>query len=554
MESPAYAKPGSPAREAPDQANSKQAAMLDGMRKAAQGGVGKFIMTIVMGLIIVSFVIWGVGDMLRGFTSNKVATVGSTTITAQQFSNEQQSELYRLQRQLRQALTPQQAKAFGLDQQVLERLIDEAAFDERARALGLAVSDQTIADATRDDPSLKGADGQFNRAAFEQALSNMGLSERGYLAERRQFYLRQQIQYALVAGLDAPKALTDALAAAKNETRDIAYFTLSPAAAGDIPPPSDDALKSFFNERKAGWRAPEYRSFDLLDVSPAALAKPDAVSDDDAHAQYEKDKAARYTIAEKRKLQQIVFPTEAEANEAEAKLKAGTSFEDIAKARHLSDADLDIGETTKEGAFDPDIGEAAFSVPPGGVTAPVKGKFGYTIVHVVLVTPGSVKPFAEVEPAIKQEIAAARASDSVQGLHDKIEDAKSQGRNIADAAKAAGLEARSFVAVDREGKTPDGADAGVPEKNLVLPAVFASDVGVDDEAIPTKDHGYVWFSVTKVDPAHDRTFEEVKDKVAEAWRKQEIDKRLADKAAELVKQLDAGGDIAEIAKSVGAEV
>ena len=42
--------------------------MLESMRNAAQGVVGKAIMTVVMGLIIVSFVIWGVGDMLRGFT------------------------------------------------------------------------------------------------------------------------------------------------------------------------------------------------------------------------------------------------------------------------------------------------------------------------------------------------------------------------------------------------------------------------------------------------------------------------------------------------------
>ncbi len=50
--------------------------MLEAIRKGAQGVVGKAIMTVVMGLIIVSFVIWGVGDMLRGFTASTVASVG----------------------------------------------------------------------------------------------------------------------------------------------------------------------------------------------------------------------------------------------------------------------------------------------------------------------------------------------------------------------------------------------------------------------------------------------------------------------------------------------
>jgi peptidyl-prolyl cis-trans isomerase D len=527
--------------------------MLDGMRKAAQGPIGKLVMTIVMGLIIVSFVIWGVGDMLRGFTSNKVATIGSTTITAQQFSNELQSELYRLQRQIRQPLTPQQARALGLDAQVLDRLVDEAAFNERARGMGLAISDSTIAAMVRDDPRLKGSDGKFDRNRFDAELRDAGLSERGFFAEQRGFYLRQQIQYALVDGLAAPKALTDALDAAKNQTREVAYFVLPPAAAGDIPPPSDEVLKSFFNDNKAAWRAPEYRSFDALVVTPASLAKPEEVSEDDAKAQYQKD-LAKYTTPEKRKLQQIVFTSEADANEAEAKIKAGGTFDDIAKARNLSDADLDIGDVTKDGAFDPAIGEAAFVLPQGGVSAPIKGPFGYTIVRVVSITPGSVKGFAEVEPEIKQQVAAARAADQVQALHDKIEDAKAQGRSVADAAKAAGLDARAFVGVDRQGLNAAGASADVPNKDVLLPAVFASDVGVDDEAISTKDRGYIWFSVTKVDPAHDRTFDEVKDKVAEVWRKQEIAKRLTDKAADFVKQLDAGGDVAELAKSATTEV
>ena len=528
--------------------------MLDGMRKATQGAIGKFVMTIVMGLIIVSFVIWGVGDMLRGFSSTTVAKVGGTTISQQQYQNELQTSLYRLQRQLRQALTPQQARAFGLDAQVLDRLVDEAAFNERAKALGLNISDATIAEALRNDPGLKTADGQFDRVKFDSYLRDQGLSERGFFAERRDFYLRGQIQYALVNGLTPPKSLVDALQATRSQTREIAYFQLPPAAAGEISPASDETLKTYFADHKAQWRAPELRSFDELVVTPSTLAKPDSVTDDEAQAQYEKDKDSKYTVAEKRKLQQIVIQNEAEANEADAKIKGGLSFEDLAKARNLGAADIDLGETTKAGAFDAAIGEAAFALPEGGVSGPIKGPFGFTLVHVVGITPGSVKPFEAVKDAVKQQIATGHASEQVQALHDKIEDAKASGKSVADAAKAAGLEARSYANVDRQGRNADGQDAGVAAKELVLPAVFASDVGVDDEALSTKDKGYVWFAVTKIEPAHDRTFEDVKDKVAESWRLDEIAKRLTSKAEETIKTLDAGGDIAELAKQAGAEV
>ncbi len=528
--------------------------MLESMRKASQGAIGKLVMTVVMGLIIISFVVWGVGDMLRGFTSSTVAKVGATNISAQQYQNELQSELYSLQRQLRQALTPAQARAFHLDAQVLDRLVDQAAVDERARALGLAMSDGAIAEAVRSDPRLKGVNGEFDRNKFESYLRDAGLSENGFIAQQRDVYLRQQIQYSLVDGLAAPRALVDALEATRNETREIAYFTLPPAAGGDLPPPSDEALKSYFEAHKAAWRAPEYRSFDALVVTPSSLAKPGDVGDDEARKQYDKDRDAKYAVAEKRKLQQIVFPSEAEAQEADAKIKAGTSYDDLAKARHLADADLDLGELTKTGAFDPAIADAAFALAQGGVSGPIKGQFGYVLVRVVSITAGSVKPFEEVAPAIKQALAAGRASESVTALHDKIEDAKAAGKSVGEAAKAAGLEVKSYLAVDRQGQNAAGASADVPAKELLLPAVFASDIGVDDEAIPTKDRGYIWFSVTRIDPAHDRAFDDVKDKVAQAWRRQETDKRLADSGADLVKKLDAGGDVAELAKSVNAEV
>ena len=92
--------------------------MLESMRNAAQGVVGKAIMTVVMGLIIVSFVIWGVGDMLRGFTSSTVASVGSQKISAQDYHSAYQRIMQQYQRRLRQPFTNEQARAIGLDREV----------------------------------------------------------------------------------------------------------------------------------------------------------------------------------------------------------------------------------------------------------------------------------------------------------------------------------------------------------------------------------------------------------------------------------------------------
>ena len=129
----------------------------------------------------------------------------------------------------------------------------------------------------------------------------------------------------------------------------------------------------------------------------------------------------------------------------------------------------------------------------------VKGQFGYVLCGRSPITPGSVKPYEEVASAIKQEIAAARASRSGRRA--------CTTRSRTRAATASRWRSRQvrrprrarLPGVDREGKTAAGAPADVFDKAQVLPAVFASDVGVDDEPLATKDGGYVWFSVTKVD-------------------------------------------------------
>jgi peptidyl-prolyl cis-trans isomerase D len=530
--------------------------MLEAIRKAAQGGIGRLIMGVVMVLIIVGFVNWGVGSggFFGDFVANKVATVDGESVTTQEFQNEMQNLIYQYQRRSKIPLTNQLARAMGLDRQVLRRLIADAALDQRANALGLAISDETIALAARSDPNLKDATGQFSRAMFDQALRDSGLTERAFFAQQRKAYLRQQIEFALVDGLDAPKPLVEALAGAEAQTRGIDYFVLPPSAAGEIAPPAPDVLKAYYEDRKSTWKAPEFRAIDILLVTPSSLAKPGEVSDADAQAVYEKEKDTRFTSPEKRKLQQIVFPTEAEADEAEAKIKAGASYDEIAKSRGLTATDMDLGEVTKADIFDHAIGDAAFATPAGGLTGVIKGQFGFLIVRVVSVTPGAVKSYAEVADMIKQGIAAERAAGDVQSIHDKIEDARVSGKSLIEAAQAVGLEARAIPAVDARGQDPAGAAVELPEKAELLRAAFASDIGVDDAALNTKDRGFLWFEVTKVDPARDRPFDEVKALVEKQWREDEVAKALAAKAADLLKQIDAGAAMATVSFAAGVEL
>ena len=102
-------------------------------------------MTIVLGLIICAFAFWGIGDIFRGFGTNKIASVGGAPIAPEEFRSAYQAILQRYQRQTKSGLTSAQAHAIGLDVQMLKRLIADKALDVQAKSLGLAISDETIA-------------------------------------------------------------------------------------------------------------------------------------------------------------------------------------------------------------------------------------------------------------------------------------------------------------------------------------------------------------------------------------------------------------------------
>ncbi|MBV9286683.1 MAG: peptidyl-prolyl cis-trans isomerase, partial [Hyphomicrobiales bacterium] len=244
---------------------------------------------------------------------------------------------------------------------------------------------------------------------------------------------------------------------------------------------------------------------------------------------------------------------EAEAEAAEAKLKAGASFDDIVKEQNLKPEDADLGETTKDAMIDKPEADAVFALPQGGVSGVLKSQFGPVIVRVKSITPSTVKPYAEVAEDIKRKVSASRAGDKIQAIHDKIEDARVSGKSLAEAAKEAGLTAETILGVDAHGDDPSGKPVNLPDKADLLRAAFASDVGLDEAPLQTGDNGFVWFSVTKIEPSHELTFDEAKSKIEAQWHAEQVDKALAVKADDLVKQLRSGAPVADVAKSADAE-
>jgi peptidyl-prolyl cis-trans isomerase D len=527
--------------------------MLRGMRKASSNWLGKIIMATVMGVLIISFGVWGIADIFRGFGQSTLAKVGGTEISTDQFRQIYTDRLQQIGRQFGRPLTADQARAFGLDRQVLQQTIAEAALDEEARRLRLGQSNEETMRMIFSDPNFKGVNGAFDPSRFQYAMRQFGYSEQRYVAEQRRVSLRRQIAGAISAGIEPSKVLIDALTRFSNEQRSIEYVKLDAAQAGTIDPPSPEALAGYFEDHKIQFRAPEYRKIALVAVTPEDIGKWSEVSDEDARKVFEQRKD-RLGTPERRQLSQIIFPNAEEAMAARNRIASGMSFEDLAKERGLNPSDIDLGLIAKSAVTDPAIADAAFSLPSGEVSQPAQGQFGVALVKVGKIEPGVTLAYETVAADLKKEIAVDRARAKVAELRDKMEDERGGGASVIEAAQKLGLAAVTIDAVDRSGRQPNGQPAAnIPRGLEVVSQAFSSDVGVDNDPIQYNG-GYVWYDVLGITPARERTLDEVKDQVEVRWRDDQISSRLRTKATEMVQKLDQGGKLADEAAAAGLKV
>lgn len=527
--------------------------MLRGIQKASSGWVGKSIMAVVMGLLIISFAIWGIGDIFRGFGQSNLAEIGNTTIGIEQFRNYYNDKLSQLGRRMGRPITPDQARALGLDRQILGQLVAETALDQKAREMNLGASDALISEKITADPAFQGLNGKFDRARFEYGIRELGFTEQRFVQDQRQLLMRRQIALSLTGELAVPTAAQNAINIFRNEKRIADVLVLGPEQAGEIANPTPEMLQKYFDERKTLFRAPETRKVTLLSITADSLAVWETVSDEDAKAYYEAH-ANNFGTTERRDLRQIVFPNMQDAQAAADKLAQGKSFEDIAKERGLTEKDTDLGLVEKKGVIDPAVADAAFALKEGEVSKSVQGQFGVVLVQAKKIEAAIHQSFEQVAPQIKHTIALDRARRKLGDLRDKIEDERAAGSTLAETAKKLGLTATDIDAIDRSGRDAAGNPIPTLPKNVdIIAPIFSSDIGVDNEPLQMQGGGWLWYDVTGITPSRDRTLDEVKPQVEARWRNDEIATRLKKKSDDMLDKLKAGTKLADLAEGLKVE-
>jgi peptidyl-prolyl cis-trans isomerase D len=487
-----------------------------------------------------------------------VAKVGSVQITPQQYQHAYQRTVENLSSRAHRRLTPQEAKALGLPERVLQNLIQEAAVDSEAHALGLGLSKEGLKDSIYRNEYFHDASGKFDPQKYQQFLTQIGYSAAYFEQELSADLVRRQLRGIFEKSAIVPKVLLDALNRYENAQRVISYFNINDATVGAIEPASEEFLHTFYNERKRQFMAPEMRKVAVVAINPQTVASRITIADADSQATYDANPET-YHVPERRKLELIPFQSKQAADEAAAALNRGKDFVAVAKEAGFKQPEIDLGTLSKKEfgnkfAANDKMIEVAFSLKKGKVSEPVEGPLSTVIIRVLEIIPGQAKSFAEVKDRIREDLVKSRTAEETTKLTKAFEDERSAGVPVVEAAKKLNLPLIE-AELDSGGKDSDGkpfAIAGTPFPALA-PAAFKSDTGVENDALRLPGSGYAWFDVLDITKARQKPFEEVKAEVEAAWRKDQIRTKLSEKARELVARLDKGEAIAEVAKSVKAE-
>jgi len=524
---------------------------LDTLRK----GAGRTLGLILVGLLVISFAVWGIADIFTGYGQQTLIRVGDTNINSQDYLRAQQDVLRSMSQQAGRSLSLQEARAAGLDTRVLERLIGGAAVDTHAKHLGLGISDDALLAQIMKDPSFEDGTGNFSALAFQATLRTIGMSEAGYIYTLREQNLRRQLLVTVGEVANSPQALIDALNKFNGERRVLKYVLVPPRAAAAVGAPTEEQLKTYFDNHQAKFTQPEYRKVGVLAVTPETVKDQVKISEGDLTAAYEakKDKLGN---PERRHLQQIALPDMDAAKAAHEKITSGTDFVEVAKGLGLSETDIDLGKVTRSELADPAIAEEAFKLEKDVVSEPIAGKLGSVVlVRVTEIEPGKTPTFEEAKADLEKEILKDRASGAIFDMHDRVEDELAAGSTLSEAANKLTLDYQIVDQVDREGRKPDGSTVTLPAQKDLLIGVFATDAGIENDPIDARDEGVIWYEVLGVTPEQLKPFDQVRGEVEKDWQAEETRNQVAKFAQDLVTAMNSGSKtLDDVAKELDVDV
>jgi peptidyl-prolyl cis-trans isomerase D len=506
-----------------------------------------FVARILLGILIVSFAIFGIGDVFRQARSDVVVKAGAREVTIADFKREFDGYKQQTEQRVGQPITVETAVEKGLDRQVLEGLAGRESFAELMHRMGVRISDEQLVAQIQKIPAFfDKMTGKFDQKLYAGALAERQLTPTLFENYMRDDMAQQQMMAAMAAGLRTPRAYAVLGAAYVMESRDATIFMVDPRMVPPPVQPTDAQLQAFMKENAAQLMRPEFRQITIVRFSSKALEPSMKIDPVEVQKRYDFAKDAM-SKPETRTVVQIPARDAATAARVAQALNSGV---DIAPAAKMAGVEPVLyADKPKTAIVDAKVADVAFSLPAGAVSQPIQGELGYAVVKVLKITPGKMVSFAEAKPQIEAQIRTDEAGQKVYDLSQVYEDAHTAGASLTEAAAKAGAPVATTPPVTAQGLMPDGKPSNLPAE--ILKSAFDLPAGGESDIEEAGKGEYYAVRVDKIIPPALPPLAEVKPELARVYMMRQLTTTMQAKADELSARVQKGEPINAVAASAG---
>jgi len=498
-------------------------------------GISKGAMWVLMGLLIIGLGGFGVTNLSGHVRS--VGSVGDAEIDVNTYARALQNEIRALEAQRGESVSFAQARAAGVDQQVLGQLVSRAALEHETARLGISVGDATLRNEILAMSAFSGLDGSFDREAYAFALQQAGLNEAEFEENIRAETAATLLQAAAVAGVQVPPAYMDAMMTYLGERRSLAFATLDRGdLATGLPVPSEEDLRSYHQSHLPDFTTPETKSITYAWVTPEMIVDTVEVPEDALRRAYE-ERSAEFNQPERRLVERLVYSDPERAERAMTRLDDGVLFEMLVAERGLEMPDVDLGDVSAS-----DLGpaaEAVFAADPGEIVGPIETSLGPALFRINGVLAAQVTSFDEAKAQLRETLARDRAGRVIDTMSERVDDLLAGGATLEDVVRETELE---LGEIDWHPDLAEGI-AGYAAFRNAAEAVQAGDY---PEVERTEDDGIFALRLDGIEEPRIQPLDDVREAVRQGWREEATAEALVEQVAPQVAELRDGASFDDL--------
>lgn len=517
-----------------------------------------------LGLVVLAFVIFYIPDFLQGTdptaaSNETVAVIEGDRIRADEFRRIYQAQLQTYRSAYGGNMSDRILKQLGVEQQILQQLVDERAALAEAQRLGLTVSDEEVAQRIFSFPAFQEKGAFIGAARYQQLLASQRppLTTAEFEENVRRGLAVDKLRASVTEWLSISDKELEQEYRRRNDKIKLSVLSFNAESFRPAVTVSDADIATYFQAHTENFRIPEKRKVKYLLIDVEAIRAKLTIPPADIERTYN-DGIDQYTTPEQIRASHILLKTEgkdeaavkAKAEEVLKQAKAGSDFAGLARTFSEDEANAKNGgdlDFFGRGRMVPEFDTAAFAMEAGQISDLVKTQFGFHIIKVTEKKPGTVRPLDEVRQQLIDQLGYERAQAQATTLAETIAPQIKKPADLDIVATAHGLTAQETGFFARN--EPILGVGGSPE---MAGRAFSMKVG-EVSGMLRASRGFVFQTLTATQDSHLPKLDEVKDRVRDeivAERARDLAKQ---KATEIAAKLKTAPDFEKAAKAAGVE-